>query len=54
MLQFLTNRYGIVKHYYAPSVEIAVIEADITNLLKEEFKEDIFEKLLNPPAEYFA
>lgn len=53
-LQFLTNRYGVVKHFYSPSVETAVIEADINRLLKEDFNETIFEKLLNPPEEYFA
>ena len=51
--KFLTNRYGEVKHYYSPQVEIAVIEADIKRLLAEEFHEAKFEKLHNPPAEAF-
>ena len=37
--KFLLNRYGEVKHYYAPSVELAVIEGDIKTLLKDEWKE---------------
>jgi len=37
--KFLLNRYGQVEHYYAPSVELAKIEADIKVLLKEEWKE---------------
>ena len=37
--KFLTNKYGEVKHYYAPQVEIAVIEADIKRLLSEEYSE---------------
>ena len=32
-VQFLTNKYGQVKHYYSPHVETAVIEADIKKLL---------------------
>ena len=51
--KFLTNRYGEVKHYYSPQVEIAVIEADIKRLLAEEFNENKFKKLHNPPAEAF-
>ena len=52
-VQFLTNKYGEVKHFYAPSVETAVIEADIKRLLREDFDEKKFDKLLNPPAEAF-
>ena len=51
--KFLTNRYGEVKHYYAPQVETAVIEADIKKLIAEEFDEAKFERLLNPPREAF-
>lgn len=32
--KFLFNRYGQVKHYYPPNVELAVIEADIKELIK--------------------
>ena len=49
----MTNKYGEVKHFYAPSVETAVIEADIKRLLREDFDEKKFDKLLNPPAEAF-
>lgn len=35
--KFLLNRYGQVKHFYSPSVEWPVIEADIKNLLDEEW-----------------
>jgi glutathione peroxidase-family protein len=35
--KFLTDRYGQVKHYYSPDVEMAVVEADIRNLIEEEF-----------------
>ena len=52
--KFLTNRFGQVKHYYPPQVEIAVIEADIKKLLQEDFSEKRFEKLLNPPNEAFS
>ena len=40
--KFLCNKYGEVKHYYEPSVEIAIIEADIRKLLDEEFFEETF------------
>lgn len=35
--KFLANRYGQVKHYYHPSVELAIIERDIRNLISEEY-----------------
>jgi glutathione peroxidase-family protein len=50
--KFLCNRYGEVKHYYNPNVEIAVIEADIRKLLDEEYSEDVFRTLLNPPDNF--
>ena len=40
--KFLCNKYGEVKHQYEPSIEIAVIEADIRKLLDEEFFEEKF------------
>ena len=49
MGQFLTNKYGQVRYYYSPHIETAVIEADIKKLLQEEYFEQKFEKLLNPP-----
>jgi len=52
--KFLADRFGQVKHYYPPQVEIAVIEADIKKLLQEDFSEKRFEKLLNPPNEAFS
>ena len=52
-VQFVTNKYGEVKHYYSPLVESSVIEADIKRLLQEDFDEQAFSKLLNPPAEAF-
>lgn len=51
--KFLTDRYGLVRKYYAPQVETAVIEADIKKLLIEEFNASKFEKILNPPTETF-
>ena len=51
--KFLCNRYGEVKHFYAPEVEFAVIESDIRRLLDEEFMEEEFKKLLDPPIDYF-
>ena len=47
--KFLCDRYGVVKHYYSPNVEYAVIEADIKQLLQDSFNEHRFQKLLNPP-----
>lgn len=35
--KFLANRYGQIKHYYHPSVELAVIERDIKKLISEEY-----------------
>ena len=51
--KFLTNKYGEVKHYYAPQVEMAVIEADIKKLLLEEYSDTKFEKFINPSDESF-
>ena len=51
--KFLTNKYGEVKHYYSPRVEMAVIEADIKRLIEEDFFEEKFKRLLEPPVEYF-
>ena len=39
ILQFLCDRYGKVKKYYDPNVEVAIIEADIKALVEEEFDE---------------
>lgn len=47
--KFLCDRYGEVKHYYAPQVEYAVIEADIKRLLEEKFYEPKYRSLLDPP-----
>lgn len=51
--KFLCNRYGEVKHYYSPQVEMAVIEGDIKTLLEEEFDKEKLERLLDPPEDYF-
>ena len=51
--KFLANRYGEVKHYYSPRVEMAVIEADIKRLIDEEYIEETFKRLLDPPVDYF-
>ena len=40
--KFLCNKYGEVKHYYEPTIESAIIEADIRKLLDEEFVEETF------------
>lgn len=32
--KFLFDRYGEVRHYYTPKTELAVIEADIKELLR--------------------
>ena len=37
--KFLCNRYGEVKKYYGPKVEYAVIEADVKELIKQQFDE---------------
>lgn len=36
--KFLCNRYGEVKKYYGSRVEMAIIEADIRELIKEKFE----------------
>jgi len=36
--KFLCNRYGEVKKYYSPRVELPIIERDINEFLLEEFK----------------
>ena len=46
--KFLLNRYGQVKHYYSPSVELPVIEADIKRLLEEEWTEQRWKDLVEP------
>ena len=51
--KFLANKYGEVKHFYSPQVEMAVIEGDIKNLIAQDFDEARFNKLLNPPEEAF-
>jgi len=33
--KFLFDRYGTMRHYYSPSTEYAIIEADIKNLISE-------------------
>ena len=50
--KFVCNRFGEVKHYYNPQVEMAVIEADIKVLVEEEFSEEVFRSLLNPPDNF--
>lgn len=40
--KFLCNKYGEVKHFYEPTIEAAIIEADIRKLLDEEFIEETF------------
>jgi hypothetical protein len=51
--KFLLNRYGQVKHYYTGMTEMAVIEADIKLLIEEDFIQNVFEQLLNPPDNFF-
>ena len=46
--KFLFNKYGEVKHFYNADTEIAKIEVDIRELIKEEFKENAFRKLIEP------
>ena len=50
--KFLFNRYGEVKHFYSPSIELAIIEADIKNLIKETFNEKKYMDLIEPPDVY--
>jgi len=41
-----------VKHYYTGMTEMAVIEADIKLLIEEDFMQNLFEQLLNPPDNF--
>ena len=50
--KFLCNRYGEVKKYYGPKIEIAVIEADIRELINEQFNEQIYKDLIEPVDMY--
>jgi len=50
--KFLCDRYGVVRHYYNPSIEIGKIEPDLKKLLDERFEDKKFEQLLNPPNEF--
>jgi glutathione peroxidase-family protein len=47
--RFLMDRYGIVKYHYSPTVELAVVEQDILKLLAEEYVEDKWLDLIDPP-----
>jgi len=46
--KFLFNRFGECKHYYEPEVELAKIEADIKELLKEKFTMKKYTELVEP------
>ena len=46
--KFLCNKYGEVEKYYGPTVEIAKIEADVKELIKEEFLEKKYRDLIEP------
>ena len=37
--KFLCDRYGQVKKFYGPNIEVAIIESDIKILLEEHFSE---------------
>ena len=47
--KFLFDRLGEVRHFYTPKVELAVIEADIKELLRQEFVERKYQELIDPP-----
>ena len=46
--KFLFDRYGEMRHYYTPSVELAIIEADIAELLRGPYEEKKYKQLLEP------
>ncbi len=50
--KFLCNRYGEVKKYYGSRVEMAIIEADIKDLIKEKFDEKKYKNLIEPVDMY--
>ena len=50
--KFLTNRYGVVKHYYMPQTDMAMIEGDIRLLIEEEYRERKYKELLDPPDNF--
>ena len=47
-LKFLCNRYGEVHKFYGPSAELAVIEQDIRELLREQYLEKRYLELIDP------
>lgn len=50
--KFLCNRYGEVKKYYGPRVELAIIEADVKELIKEQFNQKRYKNLIEPVDVY--
>jgi len=50
--KFLFDRYGVPKHYYPATTELAIIEADIKQLLSQVYKEETFRDLVEPKDMY--
>lgn len=40
--KFLCNRYGVVKHFYGPNTELAVIENDIKKLIDQQYYPNLY------------
>ena len=47
--KFLMDKYGVVQHHYSPSVELAIVEQDIKNLLEEDWAADKYFDMIDPP-----
>ena len=46
--KFLCNKYGEVHKFYGPSVELAKIEADVKELIKDQYEEKRYRDLIEP------
>jgi len=46
--KFLCNKYGEVHKYYGPTAELAKVEADIKELIKEEYDVKRYQDLIEP------
>ena len=47
--KFLFDKYGTVRHYYSHKTEYAKIEGDIIELMRQDFNEEKYQDLINPP-----
>lgn len=50
--KFLFDKYGEVRHFYSSKTELAKIEGDIKELLRQEFVERKYQELIDPPDSF--